>query len=261
MKEIRPQKGPQEDFLSTAADIGIYGGAAGSGKSWALCYESLRHIGNPKFGAVIFRRTSKQVRAEGGLWDRSMEIFPYAKAEPRESVLQWRFPSGAKVTFSHLEHENDRFNWDGSQIPYIGFDELIHFKESMFFYMLSRNRSTFGKKPYVRATTNPDAESWVADFISWWIDQDTGYPIPERCGKLRWFYRGEDKIFWYDSKAEAMEEKRLKKYTLTLNPIDGSPITLVYKGMSISPSLTMRGIIMNSPKIQISYKLMGQNCF
>lgn len=41
--------------------------------------------------------------------------------------------------------------------------------------MLSRNRSICGVKPYVRATCNPDVDSWVADFISWWIDQETGY--------------------------------------------------------------------------------------
>lgn len=202
--EIRPQRGPQDDFLSTAADIAIYGRAAGSGKSWALCLECVRHIHNPEFGAVIFRRTSKQVRAEGGLWDRSMEIFTYAKGAPQESRIQWRFPSGVKITFIHIEHDKDKFSWDGSEIAYVGFDELIHFTESMFFDMLSRNRSTFGKKAYVRGTINPDAESWLADFILWWIDPATGYPIPAPCGILRWFYRVEDGIFWYDSKAEAM---------------------------------------------------------
>lgn len=54
---IRPQAGPQEQFLATPADIAIYGGSAGSGKSWALLLEPLRHINNKKFGAVFFRRT------------------------------------------------------------------------------------------------------------------------------------------------------------------------------------------------------------
>jgi predicted phage terminase large subunit-like protein len=204
--ELKPQSDPQEEFLITDADIAIYGGAAGSGKSFALCLECLYHIDNPGFGAVLFRRTSKQVRAEGGLWDRSCEIFPVAKASPKESILQWIFPSGAKVTFAHLEHEKDKYNWDGSQIPYIGFDELIHFSESQFFYMLSRNRSTCGVKPYIRATTNPDADSWVANFIAWWINQETGYPILERSGILRWFYRIENRILWYSSKDEAMQK-------------------------------------------------------
>ncbi|NIM76818.1 MAG: terminase, partial [Armatimonadetes bacterium] len=44
--EIRPQRGPQEAFLATPADIAIYGGAAGGGKTWALLLEPLRHIHN-----------------------------------------------------------------------------------------------------------------------------------------------------------------------------------------------------------------------
>ena len=35
IKVIRPQKGPQEKFLSTTADIAIYGGAAGDASARA----------------------------------------------------------------------------------------------------------------------------------------------------------------------------------------------------------------------------------
>ena len=47
----------------------------------------------------------------------------------------------------------------------ICFDELTHFTAHQFFYMVSRNRSTCGVRPYIRATCNPDADSWVADFL------------------------------------------------------------------------------------------------
>ena len=72
---LRPQKGPQELFLSTSADIAIYGGAAGGGKTYALLLEMTRHIRNPKFGAVIFRRQSIQITQEGGLWDTSFDFY------------------------------------------------------------------------------------------------------------------------------------------------------------------------------------------
>src|SRR5690606_39676971 len=42
--EIRPQPGPQEAFLATSADIAFYGGAAGSGKSFATILDPLRHV-------------------------------------------------------------------------------------------------------------------------------------------------------------------------------------------------------------------------
>jgi len=68
---IGPQPGPQELFLSTPADICIYGGAAGGGKSFGLLLEALRHIDNPQYGAVIFRRTYPEIMNKGGLWDES----------------------------------------------------------------------------------------------------------------------------------------------------------------------------------------------
>lgn len=203
--EIRPQKGPQEAFLSSAADIAIYGGAAGGGKSFALLMEPLRHISNGGFGAVIFRRTSTQVRNEGGLWDESIQLYPLAGARAVEHRLEWEFASGMRVKFSHLEHEKSVRDWQGSQICLIGFDELTHFSEKMFFYLLSRNRSTCGVRPYVRATCNPDADSWVAEFIAWWIDQETGYPIPERAGKIRYFVRVDGQLQWADTAAELEE--------------------------------------------------------
>lgn len=199
---LRPQEGAQELFLSTSADIAVYGGAAGGGKSFALLLEAIRHITKVKgFGATIFRKTSPQIRNEGGLWDESKKIYAPLNAEPVESTLKWKFPPfGNAVKFAHLDHEKDVHNYQGSQIPLIGFDELTHFSQSQFFYMLSRNRSTCGVKPYVRATTNPDCDSWLAKFIAWWINQDTGYPIKERSGVVRWFARIGDVVQWDESK-------------------------------------------------------------
>lgn len=205
--QLKPQEGAQELFLSTPADIAVYGGAAGGGKTYSLLLETIRHITTTKgFGATIFRRTSPQIRNEGGLWDESKKIYMPLGADPIESTLQWKFaPYGNKVKFAHIDHEKDVYNYQGSQIPLIGFDELTHFSEAQFFYMLSRNRTTCGVMPYIRATTNPDPESWVAKFISWWINQDTGYAIKERSGVVRWFARISDNIEWADNKQELID--------------------------------------------------------
>lgn len=195
IKVIRPQKGPQEKFLSTTADIAIYGGAAGGGKSYGLLIEPLRYKNNKRFGAVIFRHEYKQIFNQGGLWDTSNDVYGDIKgADGRYSAGMWKFKNGMTVAFDYINRDDDLQKWQGSQITMIGFDELTHFSEKQFFYMLSRNRSVCGVKPYMRATCNPDADSWVADFISWWIDQDTGYPIKERSGKKRWFVRINESI-------------------------------------------------------------------
>lgn len=198
---IRPQAGPQSRFIASPADIAIYGGAAGGGKSYGLLIDPLRHHNNSKFGGTVFRRTSVQVRNEGGLWDESMNIYPFFKAHPREAYLSWRFPSGMSLGFAHLEHDKDVFNWQGSQIPWIGFDELTHFTAQQFFYMLSRNRSASGVKPRIRATCNPDPDSFVRKLIDWWIGPE-GYPILERSGLLRWFIRRDDQFIWANSREE-----------------------------------------------------------
>ncbi len=201
---IRPQPGPQEMFLATDADIAIYGGAAFGGKTWALLLGNLRHIDNPDFGAVIFRRASPQITNEGGLWDEAGTLYPLAGGVPRVGSLEWVFPSGAKVGMRHLVHEKTKYDWQGSQIPSLAFDELTHFSESQFWYLLSRNRSGCGVRPYVRAGTNPDAGSWVKRFLAPWVDRR--YPDPATSGEVRWMLRVNGVIVWARSRAALVAE-------------------------------------------------------
>ena len=200
------QEGPQYEFLATKADIAIYGGAAGGGKTFAALIEPLRHLGNSVFEAVIFRRTRPQIKQAGGLMVESGKIYPLFGAVPNMTELSWTFPGGMTVKFAQLQHEKSRLEWQGAQIPLIIFDELTHFSESQFFYMISRIRSNSGVPGYVRGTCNPDADSWVAEFIAWWIDSETGLPIPERSGQLRYFVRDGDRIVWGSSHAELREQ-------------------------------------------------------
>jgi len=202
--EIRPQP-TQEIFLSSPADICILGGGAGGGKSFAILVDPLRHVENKDFGGVIFRRTSPQITNEGGLWDESAKLYPALGGEIKTTGRDWRFPSGSSMSFAHLQHEKNVYDWQGSQIPFIGFDELAHFTEKQFFYMLSRNRSTCGVRPYIRATCNPAPDTWLAKLLDWWIDEK-GYPIKERAGAIRYFCRVEGVLHWADTKAELAEK-------------------------------------------------------
>lgn len=231
---IGPQPGPQTQFLASAADIAIYGGSAGGGKTFGLLLEPLRHIHNPEFGAVFFRRNLVQVRNEGGLWDESEKLYPLAAGKPHGAPdLGWRFVrpgsnsgKGAAVSFAHLEHEKTVYDWQGAQIPLLCFDELTHFSQKQFWYMVSRNRSTCGVRPYIRATCNPDADSWVAKFIAWWINPDTGYAIPERSGVLRWFVRIGDTIIWAD-RPEQLADYQAPDENGVMAPIQPKSVTFI----------------------------------
>lgn len=114
------------------------------------------------------------------------------------------FKSGAKVQFLHLQHANDVYDHQGKQYALIGFDELTHFEASQFWYLVSRMRSMSGVKPYMRATTNPDPDSFVRKLIAWWIDEN-GFAIPERSGVLRWFLADGNALIWADTKAELLD--------------------------------------------------------
>ena len=205
---IRPQPGPQELCLSSPADIVFFGGSAGGGKTWSLLLEPLRHVGTAGFSSVIFRRTGPQITSPGGLWDQSVDLYTQLSSPPvgREYVTEWEFSSGAVVKFSHMEHPKNRFDWQGSQLTMIGWDELTHFTRSQFFYLLSRNRSLCGVRPYIRATMNPvppddPVGGWVHEFVGWYVGSD-GYAIPERSGHLRWFVNHRDELQWADDPRE-----------------------------------------------------------
>jgi len=199
---IQPQAGFQLNFLASQSDITIGGGAAGAGKSFALLLEAARHHHNKDYHAIIFRRTAAQVRNAGGLWDTAGNIYPLLGAVPNVSRLTWLFPSGSTVRFGHLQHERNIYDHQGTQYPFIGFDELTHFTERQFFYVLTRNRSLCGVRPYIRATCNPDPDSWLARLVDWWIDKTTGYPIPEYAGQQRLFVREGEALIWGNNVAE-----------------------------------------------------------
>lgn len=242
---IEPQPGYQINFLSSPADIVIGGGAAGVGKTYSLLLEPLRHKDVEGFGTVCFRRTSPQIRNEGGLWDTSQQIYNLVGAHPRESSLEWDF-GASKLKFSHLEYEKNIYDWQGSQIPLIEFDELTHFTKKMFFYLLTRNRSVCGVDPYVRATCNPDPDSWVSELIAWWIDQDTGFAIPERDGVVRYLVVDGDDYIWGHTKAEVIGKS-------------GHILDEVVRRSGIDPSIFIKSLTFISGNIYDNKELLRVN--
>jgi len=232
--DIFPMPGAQTKFLQSSADICVFGGSAGSSKTYSLLLDAMRHVDNPDYGAVIFRRESKMILSEGGLRDTAMTIYPHMGAMYRsQPTPQFIFPSGARITFAHLNQETECLNWQGSQIAMMGFDEATHFSDWQINYMMSRSRSICGIKPTIRMTTNPDSDSWVAEYIAWWIDQETGYPIPERSGVLRYMIRHDGQRVYASSKQELVAQ-----YGCDFN--DPKSVTFISAKITDNPILMQR---------------------
>ena len=220
---VEPNPGPQAAALASPADMLFYGGQAGGGKTVALLLDAARDVDVEGYAAAIFRRTSPLITHPGGLWPASWELYPALEGKPRHSPhLEWRFPSGAVVRFAHCQHEADRLQWKGAQIAMLGFDQVEEFTRAIFWYLWSRNRSTCGVRPRVRATCNPvppddPIGGWLHELIGWWIGED-GLPIEERAGALRWFLRVRDELVWFDSPEAALEFRDVEGMPDTVGP-------------------------------------------
>ena len=203
-KEIEYRLQPkQEEFLSNSADIVIGGGSAGGGKTYGLVFEPLRHIAVNDFEAVFLRRSYPELIKPGGAWDEAIKLYPPLGGEPNVGRLEFKFDK-LRISFGHIQNETALDNWKSAQIALLLIDQLETFTERMLFYMLSRNRTVCGVKPYVRATCNPEP-GWLADLLAWWIADD-GYANMDRAGKTRAFVRLNDTMYWADTKEELIEQ-------------------------------------------------------
>ena len=265
---IVPQDGPQFQFLASPADILVGGGSAGGGKTWSLLAEPLRYLQLEKTdaGVVIFRRTYPQITQEGGLWDESKDLYQACGGHANQQDLTWKFPNGLRIKFAHLQHDKDRFTWKGAQIPIIGFDQLEDFTEDQFWYLISRNRRAPKSKntirPYIRATCNPvpadDAiGGWLNRLIAWWVDQETGFAIPERSGVIRFFVRDGDTLDWGDSKEELVDRH---SHVFNNIPEDMEPADLI-KSFTFIPSKLEDNKILDQGDPQYRANLMSLASF
>jgi len=202
MSIYRPNSIPQERFLSSPADICIYGGQRGGGKTAGLQLESGRWIHRQGFYGVLLRETLVQIKKPGGMFDEGYGFYASLGGVANKSELSWRFPSGAKLAYGHLETNASIEAWRGAQVAFIGIDQMEMIRAYAFWALLGSNRSMTGIKPYVRGTCNPDPDSFLymdgssSGLISWWIDGETGIAIPERSGKIRYFVRDGDTLVW-----------------------------------------------------------------
>lgn len=155
----------QAEFLRLDTYEALYGGAAGGGKTDCLLMAALAHVDVPGYAALLLRRTYPQLRQPGGLIPRSHEWLQGTDATWNEVEKRWTFPSGATLTFGHVQHPTDQYNYQGGEYQFVGFDELTQFPESVYLYLHSRTRRVEGMPvvPRVRAASNPGGigHDWV----------------------------------------------------------------------------------------------------
>lgn len=155
----------QATFLLVPHYEVFFGGSAGPGKSSALLMAALQYVDQPGYNALILRKTFQDLAKADALIPRSKEWLMNTDAHWNESQKRWTFPSGATLSFGHMDDENAKYNYQGAAWHFIGFDELTHFSETMYMYMHSRCRKA-EEDPIplrMRGTGNPGGigHEWV----------------------------------------------------------------------------------------------------
>ncbi|MEH7747051.1 phage terminase large subunit [Neobacillus drentensis] len=140
-------------------------GSCRRGKSDALLMAALQYVDVPGYSAILFRRTYKDLALPGALMDRAHQWLDTTDAHWSENAKTWTFPSGATLTFGYLASENDKYNYQGAEFHFIGFDEGTQFEEAQYRYLFSRLRRLKGSSVPLRAriASNPGGRghNWV----------------------------------------------------------------------------------------------------
>ena len=259
-ERIQPHEGPQTDFLSTSADVCLFGGSAGGGKSFALLLDPLRYINVKDFYCIIFRRHQTEVTLPGGLVDESKKIYPLMGATYYSSSKTWVFPSGAKIVLRGLELLDDMYQFKGVQVNAVYWDELTSFEEAQFWYLFSRIRSTNSINGYVKCTTNPQSYGFVKDLIeeAGYLQED-GFAKSDMSGVIRWFVRAGGGLLWYDTKEEAIEKAAIEM-NVPEKEILPQSFTFIRSSLSDNPSIgtDYRAKLMGMPE-KDRQELLGGN--
>ena len=223
---IIPNEGHQEMFLTTKAQIAIYSGVRGAGKTSAMLMSVYPYTDKEFFSGVILRNEKNDSAGAGGIADESkvyLKQFGIYKASFMN--MNWSFLSGGTLKFEYYSDAYKDFvkRFQGKELAFIGVDEITQIPFKYFCYLFANNRNAYGYRNILRGTCNPNGDSWVYDFLKGeyrdvngnirpkYIDE-RGAPVQENNGKILYFFKyGDrpDECFWGATKEDVyMQGKR-----------------------------------------------------
>ncbi len=181
-----PNPGPQTDAYFSEADILLYGGEAGGGKSSLLLGLAL----TAHKRSLLMRREFGDLRAliDDALAFNGTRSGFNGSAPPKLTAVNGRY-----IDFGACQRLGDEQAWQGQPHDFIGFDEGAHFLELQVRFLMGWNRTVApNQRCRVVIATNPPVSSegeWLISMFAPWLDPT--HHNPAKPGELRWFVSDE----------------------------------------------------------------------
>lgn len=240
-------------YVQSKADVTLFGGAAGSGKSEIGVIDFLKYTDIPNFIGVMTRRTTPQLTGPGGLLTKCKRVFSQAYT-PDEYV--WRakdgkfvfHKSGAEIYLKHFENDQADVNWQGAEANLFYVDEGTQFTQHMIQYIMSRMRNPSCPQvhPHLKITCNPLADHFLRKWVEPYLFED-GTPDRSKDGLLRYFSFQDGDFVWGDSKQELWEkygiaEEFALSFTFISANVHDNPIIKKVNPKYVANLMGLRGV-------------------
>jgi hypothetical protein len=185
-----PNPGPQTQAYESNADILLYGGAAGGGKTDLLLGLALTKHQR----TVVFRRAYVDLR---GVEERLVDIAGRDGYNGQDMVMRRK---NMLIECGALDKPGAEKGWTGRAHDLICFDEAGQLDKAKVAFVMGWLRSTDpDQHSRIVFASNPPIGGegdWLVEWFAPWLDPM--YPSPAMPGELRWAIRPDSDVVWVD---------------------------------------------------------------
>lgn len=220
-----PTIGPQADAYHCKADVLLYGGEPGGGKSALL--EGLAYTAHER--SLIMRRKYGDLDR---LIEDTLKIHGSRDGFNGSPPPKLRLDENRCIDFGAAQYVGDEQAFMGRGHDFLGIDEATHFAEMQVRFLMGWVRTEkAGQRTRTVLATNPSLTAegeWVNKMFAPWLDDS--YPYPAKHGELRWAVTdSEGKMVWVngpnDERPMGLAGKmvRPKSYTFIPASVEDNP--------------------------------------
>jgi hypothetical protein len=182
-----PNPGPQTEAYYSQADVLLYGGEPGGGKSQLI----LGLAFNEHKKSLVMRREYGDL---DGLTNDALVIHGSRDGYNGSPPPKLRISDSQIISFRAAHRIGDEQGQMGKGNDLIGIDEATHFAESQVRFLMGWNRTDDpNQRCRVVLATNPPLSPeglWVIDMFAPWLNPQ--WPNPAKPGELRWVVSDDD---------------------------------------------------------------------